>query len=358
MEKDVLKKTFYIIALVVLFFGALSVGYFKEDIGNPYQLNYNKIAINLPIAYTKFLSDKTFALGEKYLADDLKVELEKNGFEVRLFTWEDSYSNRNFKQGFELYMRNWPELSLPSYHDFIDKDRISVLFETIPYKLDEVKNADIIFTGSLKRDKKYKKMGLNSYFMPQFTRLDKFYYAPKEELKTKLLFVGNDWSSGVIRKTVLYAIKNKIKIDIYGKGWRKILQGEDLELVKGEQIVNDNLKYYYSSADIVLNDTREDMIEAGYISNRIFDATACGAFVISDYIKEIEEIYGDAIVMYKNEDEFVKLIEYYLEHPEERLEKAKRAQKITIERFGADKAVSQMAKIMREYVEKNGVYNE
>jgi spore maturation protein CgeB len=62
--------------------------------------------------------------------------------------------------------------------------------------------------------------------------------------------------------------------------------------------------------------------------------------------------------MYKSEEEFVKLINYYLDHEEERKEKAKRAQKITIERFGADKLVGEMAKIMREYVEKNGVYND
>ena len=358
MEKGVLKKAFYIIVLGILFLVALGFGYFRENIGNPYLLDYKRIAINLPIAYTKYLDDKTFALGEKYLADDLKVELERNGFEVRLFTWEDSYSNRNFKQGFELYMRNWPELELVNYHDFIDNDRISVLFETVPYKISEVKNADIIFTGSLKRDKEYKKMGLNSYFMPQFTRLDKFYNAPKDELKTKILFVGNDWSSGVMRKSIEYAIRNKIDIDVYGKGWNGILKGDDVKLVKGDQILNEDLKYYYSSADIVLNDTRADMIEAGYISNRIFDATACGAFVISDYIKEIEEIYGDSIVMYKSEEEFVKLINYYLEHEDERKEKAKRAQKITIERFGADKLVGKMAKIMREYVEKNGVYND
>ena len=353
-----MKKKYYIILAFIVFFSSVLFGFYGKNIGNPYELDYNRVVINLPITYTKFLEDKTLGLGEKYLAEDLKAELEKNGFEVRLFTWEDTYSNRNFKEGFELFMRAWPELYLPEYHQFVDKDRISVLFETIPYKLEEVRNADLIFTGSLKKDKEYKKMGLNSYFFPQFTRLDKFYNAPKEELKTKLLFVGNVWSLEMRRKTVDYAVRNNLKIDIYGKGWEQFLDGEDLELIKGEQILNDDLKYYYSSADIVLNDTRDDMIEAGFISNRIFDATACGAFVISDYIKEIEEVYGDSIVMYKSEEEFVELINYYLEHPEEREIKAKKAQEITIRRFGADKAVGVMAKIMREYVKMHGVENE
>jgi spore maturation protein CgeB len=214
-------------------------------------------------------------------------------------------------------------------------------------------NVDIVFTGSLKRDKEYKKMGINSYFIPQFTRLEKFYPAYDEKYKSRLLFVGNNWSmEGVVRKTIQYSMNNNFELSIYGGGWDEILGEERKDWIKAIQVPNDELKYYYSSADIVFNDTREDMIEAGYISNRIFDATAAGAFVISDYIKEVEEIYGDSIVMYKNEQEFVELVNYYLEHPEERKQKAERAHKITVENFGAEKTIKKMADVMREYVKK------
>ena len=95
------------------------------------------------------------------------------------------------------------------------------------------------------------------------------------------------------------------------------------------------------------------MIEAGFISNRIFDASACGAFIISDYIKEIEEIYGDSIAMYKNEEEFVELVKYYLNNKDEREEKAKKAQEITIKRFGGQKVLGDMMKIIEDYIAKN-----
>ncbi len=338
--------------VVIVFLCALGVGFFSVEDKDPYALDYNKIAINVPVTHTKFLSDKTFGLGELYLAEDLEVELEKNGFDVRIYAWEDTYSNRNLGEGIEFFMRAWPELRLPKYHSFVDNDRVSVLFETIPYQLNEVKNADLIFTGSLKKDKMYKKMGLNSHFLPQFTRVDEFYYSPKEELKTKLLFVGNVWSLEMIRKTVNYAVVNNIDIDIYGKGWDELIPLHKRYLIKGEQIRNDELKHYYSSADIVFNDTRDDMIEAGFISNRIFDVTASKGFIISDYIPEIEEIYGDSIPMYKTEEEFVELVNYYLAHPEERQEKALKAHQITIQNFTSDKVIGKMAEIMRNFVEK------
>lgn len=342
----------YRIFVLVIFLCAVGAGFFSAKKEDPYKLDYNKIAINVPVTHTRMFENKlNIGLGEVYLADDLGEELKKYGFDVRLYAWEDTYSNRNFGEGIEFYMRGWPEMRQSTYHDMVDSDRIAVLFETIPYKLNEVKNADLIFTGSLKKDKEYKKMGLNSHFSPQFTRKDEFYYSPKEELRTKLLFIGNVWSDGLSRKTVDYAIDNDFEIDIYGKGWDDILPENKKYLIKGIQIKNNELKHYYSSADIVFNDTRDDMIESGFISNRIFDVTASKGFIISDYISEIEEIYGDSIPMYRNEDEFVELVKYYLKHPEERHKKAQKAHEITMERFTADKIIANMAKVMRDFVD-------
>lgn len=321
---------------------------------SPYELDYNKFIINLPIALNKELKIAKYPLGEKYLAEHLRDELVAKGVDATIFAIEDVVLSKNLKAGFEIYMRDYPELDLVNYHDFFDKDKIAVLIETIPYSLNDAKNADIVFTGSVKRNNEYKKEGVNSYFLPQFTKFDKFYPAYDEKYKTKILFVANQWPDSETRKTVKYAVNNNIEIDIYGVNWEDKLSNDKKHWVKDSQISNDELKYYYSSADIVLNDTREDMIEAGFISNRIFDVTACGGFIISDYIEGIEEIYGDAVPMYKTEEEFVKLIEYYLAHPEERKEKAKRAYEITRKNFDSDAVVSKMLDIMRGFAREKG----
>lgn len=348
-------KKFFLIVLFLFSFGA---GYFWRYEPAPFALSYKKAAINLPIIYTEHLADNTYALGEKYLAEDLAHELNKNGIEARLFTFEDTFSNPDFREGYEIYMRSGPEMKTKKYHGFFDNDRIAVLIETIPYKLSEIYNADIVLTGSKKKDAQYRKLGINSYYFPQFTRLDKFYPAEREEYRRKLLFVGNERAQGEIRRTVKYALKYGFELDIFGAKWEEVLSDEEMRLVKGVQIVNDELKYYYSSADIVFNDTRDDMIEAGFIANRIFDATAAGAFVISDYVPEIYEIYGDTIPMYKTGEEFEALVNYYLAHPKERKEKAMAAMKITREQFGAEKAVKRMVEIMENYRKEKGLSDE
>ena len=34
--------------------------------------------------------------------------------------------NKNFKEGFEFFMRDWPELKLPKYHDYVDINHILI----------------------------------------------------------------------------------------------------------------------------------------------------------------------------------------------------------------------------------------
>lgn len=44
------------------------------------------------------------------------------------------------------------------------------------------------------------------------------------------------------------------------------------------------------SADILLNDHWEDMREKGFVSNRIYDGLACGAFILTDMVKAMGEL--------------------------------------------------------------------
>ena len=147
------------------------------------------------------------------------------------------------------------------------------------------------------------------------------------------------------RTAVPALLKRGIKVDVYGPNWP---QG----IAKADYADNQILRKYYSSAKIVLNDTREGMKQFGFISNRIFDASACGTLVISDYMPEIEQIYGDSVPMYRSEDELYHLVKYYLTHDKERIEKAQKAQEITLRNFTAEKAAIQFIDIINQLKNK------
>ena len=78
----------------------------------------------------------------------------------------------------------------------------------------------------------------------------------------------------------------------------------------------------YASAAVVLNDHWDDMRELGIVSNRIFDALACGAVVISDHLPELEQRFGDAVATYRTPEDLHATVERLLADPAERGERA------------------------------------
>jgi hypothetical protein len=119
----------------------------------------------------------------------------------------------------------------------------------------------------------------------------------------RLLFVGNS-RRGVYRPSVRHLIEAGVDVAIYGRGWEEFV---DPRHVKGLQIPNERLAAAYRSAGVVLNDHWDDMRESGFVSNRLFDAVAAGARVISDDIAGSQEIFGAAVRTYRTPEELVRL---------------------------------------------------
>ena len=192
---------------------------------------------------------------------------------------------------------------------------------------DDWQNFDVIAVASPAYAAELNRTGIKAVYVPQFTNPEKFYPAPDPALASNILFVGSNWHD---RTSLRYALEAGFTVAVYGYNWQGIVPPE---MYKAPYIANTELNRYYSSAKIVLNDHRPDMKDFGFVNNRIYDATAAGALVISDYMPEIETAYGDAVPMYKNKEELAGLLRYYLTHEEERQALAAKARRITLEKF-------------------------
>lgn len=85
----------------------------------------------------------------------------------------------------------------------------------------------------------------------------------------------------------------------------------------------DELNRLYASSKVAVGDTLcKGFDYPYYLSDRIFETTGRGGFIIHPYIKGIEDLFeiGKEIVTYEfnNFDDLFTKIDYYLEHPEER----------------------------------------
>lgn len=161
--------------------------------------------------------------------------------------------------------------------------------------------------------------------LEQATDPEVFFPDPDPEHEHELVFVGN--SRKVRRRILRDLLPTERDLAVWGGDWEGLINEKHLA---GHYLPNAEVRKAYSSASIVLNDHWDDMREHGFISNRIYDALACGALVISDDLPELEERFRDAVVTYRSPEELRRLVDHYLDSPEERAEKGRRGRELVL----------------------------
>jgi hypothetical protein len=111
-----------------------------------------------------------------------------------------------------------------------------------------------------------------------------------------VVFVGQARRGGP-RRIVMDAIAAGLTPQVWGPRWEAHIPPE---LHRGDHIRNGDLAALYRGASIVLADHWPDMAREGFISNRLFDAVACGARVISDSVDGIGALFDGAVQCYND----------------------------------------------------------
>lgn len=121
-----------------------------------------------------------------------------------------------------------------------------------------------------------------------------------------VLFIGS--TRGEFRPAVRGAIASARSSDlsVFGVGWQEFLPAER---IAGDFLPNAELPAAYAGAGIVLNDHHRDMADAGFLSNRLFDAVAAGARVLTDRAVGINEVFGDSVVVFEDPGHLTRLLE-------------------------------------------------
>jgi hypothetical protein len=119
-----------------------------------------------------------------------------------------------------------------------------------------------------------------------------------------VLFVGS--TRGEFRPMVRNALAAGINVGVYGVGWEAFIEPRH---IRGEFLANDELPQAYATAGVVLNDHWPLMAENGFLSNRLFDAVAAGAHVISDPALGLVDVFGDAVTIVNSPDELRAAVE-------------------------------------------------
>ncbi len=124
------------------------------------------------------------------------------------------------------------------------------------------------------------------------------------EEKYDVSFVGHRLTAG--REQYISELKNRnIPIHLFGVGWGRLVSFEEMIDIYGSSKINLNFSKVYDSFQI---------------KGRIFQVCNAGGFLLTEYVPGIESYFeiDKEIVCFKNADEMIDKITYYLNHDEER----------------------------------------
>jgi GT2 family glycosyltransferase len=119
----------------------------------------------------------------------------------------------------------------------------------------------------------------------------------------QMLFVGG--SRRQFRPVVRYAVEAGAPVAIYGSEWEPFVP---TAMIRGQFLPNEDLGAAYRSASLVLNDHWQSMQAEGFFSNRLFDAVASGARVVSDDVEGIAEIFGKSVAVVSSSADIARLL--------------------------------------------------
>ncbi|MFS1512906.1 glycosyltransferase [Chengkuizengella sp. SCS-71B] len=228
--------------------------------------------------------------------------------------------------------------------------KMAVWFIDDPYYTDFTKaiapNYDVVFTIEKGCIDFYKSFGCeNVYFLPLAADHDIFNQKKDLESKynTSVLFVGNAHPD---RLQFFKSIDDELfkrNIRIIGPNWDE-LKGSSLHdcILINNRISYEETAKYYNGAKIVINMHRSIenpeininsiKIPAQSLNPRTFEISACGAFQLTDYREELENVYipGKDIGTYTSPVDLIQKIDYYLSHSFERKRMANKAMQKTL----------------------------
>ena len=261
--------------------------------------------------------------GDLHFAQALARELRRRGHRALVQTLDEWEDEAGLRYDVALHLKG-----LTRYHP--KPGQLNVLWSiSHPAELtaEECDGFDLVCVASTAFAEQLRELTTTPVVvLDQATDPRVFHPDPRPGLAHDLVYVAN--SRNVLRPMMRDLLPSDRDLAVWGANWAGLIPAS---YVLGEHIPNEELRHVYSSAGIVLCDHWDDMRECGYISNRVYDALACGAFVLSDDVRGLQERFGDSVATYRTKAELHELIEQFLRDPAERRRRAERGREIVLD---------------------------
>lgn len=202
---------------------------------------------------------------------------------------------------------------------------------------------DLVMTTSETHQKMLQQMtDIPVEFVPMLTDTDSF--RPSDtpaQPKYNCVFIGNIIQRKYPRDCIRWCNDNGIEVDVWGEGWDKFYANSMFVHLHG-RIDYKDLPELYRNARFSLNDHFADMLDTEMMNNRFPEVLLSGIPMICDWAESFERNYGDMVLFYRNEEEFVQCMKEMEERYDELLDNVRKNQEKLKEEFDFRRGIQRM----------------
>lgn len=199
-----------------------------------------------------------------------------------------------------------------------DLEAINVLYIPMVNEGDDpelLREFDVVIVKSMAAFEYLKAINVRTAYIPDAVDIKTF---RRMEANGKVMFYGEN--KGLTLPLYL-AGRNGLKLDVYGTGFEK---NWPLDEIKGA--APQSLDFCRYSA--VLLDQDETFIRDELINEKIIETLENGGLPMIRYNRGVERLFGEAVIMYHGETEFIELLAHIKESPFETAERREALYKI------------------------------
>jgi spore maturation protein CgeB len=216
------------------------------------------------------------------------------------------------------------------------KKIIGEISSPIAIPKENFKYYDFLFSSLPHFVERFKKMGIQSAYLPYGFDQEILKLVGKKEKKYSTVFVGG-LDRNLERVSFLEALAKKVKVEFWGQMNPPLPRSSPiLENYHGQAWGIDMFEILAQSKIIVNRHTQtvgKQFINKEYANNvRLYEATGMGSFLITDAKENLKELFevGKEVETYNSLEELTEKINYYLRNDEEREKIAKAGQERTL----------------------------
>src|SRR3989344_3058056 len=207
-----------------------------------------------------------------------------------------------------------------------------------------------VFTTLKSYQKRYKEEGIKDVYFTSLTDATNF-HPIKTEKKYDVTFIGSQKLDKAGRYEMIKNLKdNGISVKVFGFGWENYPEIKD---VYGGPLESDQVVKVTNESKINLCFSK-DNIGRPQMKAKIFEVGACNSFTLCEYAPDYDNYFdeGKDIVFFKNQEELLNKVKYYLAHDKEREKIAKAAYSRVVREYALQTELKNFIKSTRNKIKK------